>query len=184
MCVPLTNDMFNQLVYSFNELDLKEKKKYNDEYSSPEQFYSNFDIDQSADFWSLAISIYKMLTSKYPFNICAIFEEFEGFPEKSIEITENAEIDSETKELLSDLLKFHENERLGSRENFSKIKDYLFFNGIDWLKVENGEMNPPFNPNYNVTINYFINQNLKIEDYKIITFIIRYFQMNHNIFPN
>jgi hypothetical protein len=49
---------------------------------------------------------------------------------------ESLNLNDLAKELIKDILnKQHEN-----------IKTKTFFNGIDWIKLENGEINPPFKP--------------------------------------
>ena len=45
------------------------------------------------------------------------------------------------------MVKKNKNERLGTKIDNRNIKNEPFFNSIDWYKLENGELNPPINPN-------------------------------------
>ena len=158
--------------YSYINLD-KENNNYIDEYSSPELFQRQPIIIQTIDFWALGVLIYKMLTSEFPFDIRIIENIGEKFDDnlgaklqeaklQIIEIPVKDEIDNQTKLLLSDLSIVSKYERLGSRENVKRIQGYSFFDEIDWFKLENGEIIPPYDPNLNVNIKKFSKSNFFI----------------------
>ena len=81
------------------------------------------EIKDNIDYLNFGIIICQMLTGNMSFND---LEDFE-----SLNLTNES-----AKDLIKDILnKQHEN-----------IKTKTFFNGIDWIKLENGEINPPFKP--------------------------------------
>ena len=44
------------------------------------------------------------------------------------------------KKILKDLLTIDQFKRLGSRQNSTKIKEHVFFNEIDWFKLDQGQL--------------------------------------------
>ena len=89
-----------------------------------------------------------MFTRKLPFlNKQSILnDEVPGLQE--------LEISSEAKELILSLLNKDLFKRLGSLKNPKKIKEEPFFREINWEKLENGEIEPPFKP---IVVNIFRN---------------------------
>jgi len=95
----------------------------------------------SIDHWSLGIVIYKCLTGKFPFLYA------ESIVNDEIPNLNELDISNEAKQIISGLLNKNRDERL----NLSQIKVHEFFKDIDWLKLEKGEIEPPFKP---TTVNY------------------------------
>ena len=130
------------------------------EYSAPECLQSA-DIDCSLDFWSLGILVYKMLTSDFP------------FPDNNSILNNNVPIMSNSSEpannFVQDLLIKDQTKRLGSENTYEKIKKHKFYSGIDWIKLNNGELEPPFKPNESSSANFC--QEIKKEKLKSKNFL-------------
>ena len=111
------------------------------EYTAPEFLNSIREFDHSADFWSLGIIIYKLLTNEFPFpnRNCILNNDIPNI--------KKLELDPDGIEFLKGLLNKIPEERLGSKSNINNIKESPFFNDIDWTKLENKEIDPPYKPN-------------------------------------
>ena len=120
---------------------IKESEEYRcptkaEEYCQPEII----EVELSIDYWSLGIVIYKMITEKFPFLTR------ENKYKDEIEI-DQLEISNAAKELITSLLKKENTERLDYYKNKEvSIKKFLFFNDIDWNKLQKLELEPPFKP--------------------------------------
>ena len=112
-----------------------------EEYAPPELIPTlDRRLEFSFDFWTLGISIYKMLTGNYPFL------DTESIMNDDIPRLQELSISNEAKEFLKNLLNKNLFERLGSKQNPKNVKQDPFFNEINWEKLENGELEPPFKP--------------------------------------
>lgn len=60
------------------------------------------------------------------------------------EENENTTSSQEAQDLITELRVANPDERLGA--NNKSLKDHSFFRSIDWKKLENGELEPPFKP--------------------------------------
>ena len=115
-------------------------------YIAPEiikkQGYNN-----SVDWWSLGCLIYEMLTGKPLFNFYNTKIEYKEY-EKPIPF--NNTFTEEAKDLIKNLLVIDPNKRLGNGVNgFKNLKNHKYFNDIDWDKLEQQKIEPPFVPTIN-----------------------------------
>ena len=54
--------------------------------------------------------------------------------------SQNIELSSEANSIIDDLT---------NKKKYENIKKHLFFNSLDWIKLENGQLNPPLKPDLN-----------------------------------
>ena len=125
-------------------------------------FKNKENIEYSVDYWRLGLIIYQMFTGKLPFlNKQSILnDEIPGLQE--------LEISSEAKELISSLLNKDLFKRLGSLKNPKKIKEEPFFKEINWKKLKNGDIEPPFKP---IVVNIFEDFMIKSNSFIILIFL-------------
>lgn len=122
------------------------------EYNPPE-YDEGYEF--SVDYWRLGICIYKLLSGG--FQISNDYN-YDNIQELNISI--------EAKKILKDLLTIDQFKRLGSRQNSTKIKEHVFFNQIDWFKLEQGQLVvSPFKE-------YLVNNYYYMYNYTIIYYTI------------
>ena len=125
------------------------------QYLAPE-ILKNKGYDKSVDWWSLGCFIYEMLTGFLPFYIPKgnrinpkVFEEPLRFPPG---------VKPDAMSLIYQLLTVNPKKRLGyGEEDAQKIKEHKFFEGVDWDKYWNKEIEPPFIPSFDdeMDLKYF-----------------------------
>ena len=111
------------------------------EYRSPECLILEGRIEQSADFWALGISIFKMLSGFFPFL------NEKSIKNDEIPDLERPETSREAKKLIKNLLNKNQFKRLGSKKQPFNIKSISFFKEINLESLEKGEVDSPFKPN-------------------------------------
>ncbi|WOL16331.1 serine/threonine-protein kinase AtPK2/AtPK19-like [Canna indica] len=102
--------------------------------------------DKAADWWSVGILLFEMLTGKPPF----ISSNREKMQQKIMreKIKLPAYLSSEAHSLIKGLLQKEASKRLGCGLGGSKeIKNHKWFKSINWRKLEAREIQPSFRPN-------------------------------------
>jgi len=115
------------------------------EYLAPEVFLGT-GYDRTVDWWALGTLLYEMLSGLPPF----FSEDADEMNERILTetLTFPPFFSEEAKSLLKGLLDRNPKRRLGSGTgDVDDIKKHLFFKSIDWTKLENKEIEPPFRPN-------------------------------------
>ncbi|OWM81613.1 serine/threonine-protein kinase AtPK2/AtPK19-like [Punica granatum] len=114
------------------------------EYMSPEIVLGK-GHDKSADWWSVGVLLFEMLTGKPPF----IGGNREKIQQKIVKdkIKLPSFLSSEAHSLLKGLLQKEASRRLGSGPTGSEdVKRHKWFKVINWKKLEAREINPSFRP--------------------------------------
>lgn len=115
------------------------------EYMAPE-IITGKGHDQAADWWSVGILLFEMLTGKPPF----IGGNRDKMQQKIVKekIKLPAYLSSEAHSLLKGLLQKEASKRLGNGAGGShEIKNHKWFKSINWRKLDAREIQPSFRPN-------------------------------------
>ncbi|KAL4656001.1 protein kinase C delta type-like [Arapaima gigas] len=95
----------------------------------------------SVDWWSFAVMLYEMLIGQSPFHGDVEEELFESIRMDTPHYP--GWITRESKDLLEKLFEREPSRRLGIAGN---IRSHAFFKTINWIALENREVDPPFKP--------------------------------------
>jgi serine/threonine protein kinase len=127
--------------------------------------YEKTGYTDAIDWWSLGVTMFKLLTGYRPFTddnfntfvemattMNALVREHCDIPEYAIlfqEIPFPPIIQAEAKDLISKLLDVNPKTRLGYGPHGAKnIKAHPFFKSIDWHRLELKQIEPPFKPEH------------------------------------
>uniref|UniRef100_A0A3B3BKV3 Protein kinase C n=1 Tax=Oryzias melastigma TaxID=30732 RepID=A0A3B3BKV3_ORYME len=101
----------------------------------------------SVDWWALGVLLYEMLSGHAPFEAENEDDLFESILNE--EIVYASWLSTEAVNILKALLTKNPARRLGcvpAEGGESAVTSHVFFTGIDWEKLNNREMEPPFKP--------------------------------------
>ncbi|KAK9119555.1 hypothetical protein Scep_017648 [Stephania cephalantha] len=114
------------------------------EYMAPEILLSK-GHNKEADWWSVGILLYEMLSGQPPFTHANRKKLQERIIKEKIKLP--SFLTSEAHSLLKGLLQKEQDRRLGSGPNGSdEVKNHKWFKSINWKKLEAKELQPKFKP--------------------------------------
>ncbi|XP_071255947.1 ribosomal protein S6 kinase alpha-6 isoform X2 [Salvelinus alpinus] len=100
---------------------------------------------QSADWWSLGVLMFEMLTGTLPFQGKDRNETMNMILKAKLGMPQFLSLEAQS--LLRMLFKRHPANRLGAgADGVEEIKRHAFFSSIDWNKLYRTELQPPFKP--------------------------------------
>ncbi|KAF2073783.1 hypothetical protein CYY_004917 [Polysphondylium violaceum] len=113
------------------------------EYQAPEMIQGK-SYGKAVDWWSVGILMYDMLIGKPPFeckNRATMQEKIANEKPKFPQF-----VSSSARSLINSLLHKDPKQRLGSKNGAKDIKSHTFFKSLQWRKLEQKEIPPPFVP--------------------------------------
>ncbi|KAL8665137.1 MAG: hypothetical protein Q9202_002537 [Teloschistes flavicans] len=115
------------------------------EYMAPEVIQQR-DYGPEIDWWSFAVLGYEMLAGASPFHAQNDAKIQEKIIKTKLVLPFFMSLDA--KDLLTRLLRKKPKERLGARmpKDLTVIRGHRFFRNIDWKKLEQRQLDPPFKP--------------------------------------
>jgi len=114
------------------------------EYLAPE-IVLNKGHGKAVDWWSLGILLYELTVGIPPFYSQNVHEMYQLIKQAPLRFP--PKLSSDCKKLITGLLKRDPNRRLGGGQaDFADIQQAEFFSSIDWDKLYNKEINPPYKP--------------------------------------
>jgi serine/threonine protein kinase len=114
---------------------------------------------RAVDWWAVGVVLYEMMVGRLPFSVKSSNDHqnlFEKICKDDIYLPD--ELSVESKLIINQLLEKQPPKRLGSSANdFEDIKSHVFFNEIDWKKLVEKQIEPPFIPiiNSDADTSYF-----------------------------
>ncbi|KAJ3607132.1 hypothetical protein NHX12_026646 [Muraenolepis orangiensis] len=114
------------------------------EYLAPEVLHKQ-PYDRTVDWWCLGAVIYEMLYGLPPFYSRNTAEMYDNILNKPLQLKPN--ISNAARHLLEGLLQKDRTKRLGCTDDFTEIKNHMFFSPINWEELNAKKLTPPFNPN-------------------------------------
>lgn len=114
------------------------------EYLAPEVLRKE-PYDRAVDWWCLGAVLYEMLHGLPPFYSRDIAQMYENILHQPLQIPVGRTVAA--CDLLQALLHKDQRQRLGSKADFTEIKNHVFFSPINWDDLYHKRLTPPFNPN-------------------------------------
>ncbi|KAK6489029.1 serine/threonine-protein kinase Sgk1-like isoform X1 [Huso huso] len=114
------------------------------EYLAPEVLHKQ-PYDRTVDWWCLGAVLYEMLYGLPPFYSRNTAEMYDNILNKPLQLKPN--ISNSARHLLEGLLQKDRTKRIGAKDDFTELKNHVFFSQMSWDDLNAKKLTPPFNPN-------------------------------------
>lgn len=122
------------------------------EYLAPEMILGK-PYGKSADWWSLGVLVFELLTGYPPFHSIDEDELFSQILKSPIKFPIGSCISNEAKDFVTRLLDRDPAKRLGAQGGVEEVKTHEFFSDVNWNTVYKKQMQLPFAPDVEEQLN-------------------------------
>ncbi|KAK3300430.1 kinase-like domain-containing protein [Chaetomium fimeti] len=128
--------------------DGEQVRRRRPEYPAPESLLDDGNTSRAADWWTLGVFLYEMLTGLPPFYDNDVEKIRLNIQSQPLEFPKS--FPPSATDVLTKLLDREPGQRLGAG-GAAEVKAHLFFGGIDWKKVMERGYEPVFKPSYSAS---------------------------------
>ena len=100
--------------------------------------------DKMVDWWSYGILLFELIVGIVPFYSSSNMKMYQKIKEQKLMFPSYLSEDLE--DLIRKLLNRDPTQRLGCNQDINDIRQHLWFNDMDWIKLKKKEIEPPYRP--------------------------------------
>ncbi|KAF5104721.1 hypothetical protein DV453_005129 [Geotrichum candidum] len=115
------------------------------EYLAPEVLLDDAGYTKMVDFWSLGVLVFEMCCGWSPFYAEDTQKMYKNIAFGKVRFPKDS-VSAEGRDFVKGLLNRNPHLRVGAHGGAQELKRHAFFQGIDWIAMENKEIEPPFKP--------------------------------------
>ena len=115
------------------------------EYLAPEVLLDDAGYTKMVDFWSLGVLVFEMCCGWSPFYAEDTQKMYKNIAFGKVRFPKDS-VSAEGRDFVKGLLNRNPHLRVGAHGGAQELKRHAFFQGIDWVAMENKEIEPPFKP--------------------------------------
>jgi len=121
------------------------------DYVAPEVI-KGLPYDQNVDWWSFGILVFELTVGSVPFFSLSNAEMFQKITSAPVRFpTWIVQGDPDCQQFIESLLERTVNQRLGYEHDIDDVKGHLWFDTIDWDRVLQKKIDPPYHPNVDLS---------------------------------